>query len=115
MSNERDELALILVNTQRARYDLPPRETTEYCSETCWAETDAILAAGYRKPRTITTAEELDALPVGVVILDSYSDTCRKNQYGSWQSFDEPDETYSTRSIEGCLPATVLYEPEAQP
>ena len=30
--------------------------------------TDAILAAGYRKPRKITTVEELDALPVGSVV-----------------------------------------------
>lgn len=29
---------------------------------------DAILAAGYRKPRTITTLEELDALEVGAVV-----------------------------------------------
>ena len=29
---------------------------------------DAILAAGYRKPRTITTAEELDALDNGALI-----------------------------------------------
>jgi len=45
----RDELALILVNAQRARYSLPPRTTTAYCSESCWAEADAILAAGYVK------------------------------------------------------------------
>lgn len=31
---------------------------------------DAILAAGYRKPRTITTAAELDALGFEAVILD---------------------------------------------
>lgn len=29
----------------------------------------AILATGYRKPRTVTTTEELDALPEGSVIL----------------------------------------------
>jgi len=31
---------------------------------------DAIVAAGYRKPRTITTREELDALPFEAVIRD---------------------------------------------
>jgi hypothetical protein len=31
---------------------------------------DAILAGGYRKPRTITTAEELDALRFGSVVVD---------------------------------------------
>ena len=29
---------------------------------------DALLAAGYSKPRTITTVEELDALPENTVI-----------------------------------------------
>ena len=33
---------------------------------------EAILAAGYRKPRTITTVEELDALPYESVIVDAY-------------------------------------------
>lgn len=36
--------------------------------------TDVILAAGYRKPRTVTTVEELDALPVGSVVLDGRND-----------------------------------------
>ncbi len=40
---------------------------------------DAILAAGYRKPRTINTVEELDALPVGSVVL------CRGR---SWQRYE---------------------------
>lgn len=30
---------------------------------------DDILAAGYRKRRTVTTVEELDALPVGTVVI----------------------------------------------
>lgn len=33
---------------------------------------DAILAAGYRKPRTIETVAELNALPFESVITDSY-------------------------------------------
>lgn len=31
---------------------------------------DALLAAGYRRPRTITTTQELDALPFESVIRD---------------------------------------------
>ena len=29
---------------------------------------DAIITAGYRKPRPVTTVEELDALPVGSIV-----------------------------------------------
>jgi hypothetical protein len=73
---------------------------------------DAILAAGYRKPRAITTAEELDALAIRSVILDCDLDICRKNRYGRWESFDEPDQTWSSTGLAGCLPATVLHEPD---
>jgi hypothetical protein len=106
----RDELALILVNTQRARYDLPPRETTDHCSETCWAEVDAIRAAGYRKPRIINSAKELDALPFETVIRDG--DECVLERWGDMEesgwvtvmvtSFVPRDQI--------TLPATVLYE-----
>jgi hypothetical protein len=116
MSNERDELALILVNTQRARYDLPPRETTDHCSETCWAEVVAILAAGYRKPKVVTTAEELDALPVGSVVLHN------GRAFQHYQAYPAPFDEYqkwkcgdggfvrSTKDGSSILPATILHE-----
>jgi hypothetical protein len=70
---------------------------------------------GYRKPRTITTAEELDALPQDAVVRDA--DRC---------VFDRDhiiDESHPLRwhpagvavdvgSEFIALPATVLYEPE---
>ena len=45
---------------------------------------DAILAAGYSKPRTITTAEELDALPVGSVVLSGGKIPRIKSEDGHW-------------------------------
>ena len=72
---------------------------------------------GYRKARTITTAEELDALPVGSAVGDSagflyerYADD-EDPKFNYW--FIPGDRRpYSTRRI--ALPATVLHEPEAQ-
>jgi hypothetical protein len=45
---------------------------------------DGLLALGYRKAAVVTTAEELDALPVGSVVLDY--------QGRSWQKY-EPRQT----------------------
>jgi hypothetical protein len=120
-TTERDELALILVNTQRSRYGLPPRETTEHCSESCWAETDAILAAGYRKPRTVTAVEELDALPVGAVIRTAAHPGNEPRiavKDGFWKT---ESEWFVADGSEWCLdsselddlPATVLFEGHA--
>jgi len=44
-----------------------------------------ILAAGYSKPRTVTTSEELDALNEGAVVLDSDEWVLRKNRL-SWRA-----------------------------
>ena len=64
---------------------------------------DLILAAGYRKPRTITTVEELEALAAYAVICyhdpsdgASYPITARDARLG-WDEW---------------LPATVLWTPE---
>jgi len=68
---------------------------------------DAILAAGYSKPRTITTVEELDALPEGSVV--------RSGEGAVWES--DSGVWYETASrllhvvSDIALPATVLYAP----
>jgi hypothetical protein len=75
---------------------------------------DAILAAGYSKPRTITTVEDLDALPVGTVVL---SDAYRRH-VGDWQvafqRWDDGDWHRGGRAAhtlpDYIIPATVLYE-----
>lgn len=69
---------------------------------------DAILAAGYRKPRTITTAEELDALPEWSVV--------RSEQGTPWEKcagfWAETLGTGKHPASHIALPATVLWEPK---
>ena len=68
---------------------------------------DMILKAGWRPPaRKIETAEELKALAEGSIVRDSCGITLTKD-YESWYTtrVDDPDEVE--------LPATVLWEPEA--
>jgi hypothetical protein len=68
---------------------------------------ERILAAGYSKPRTITTVEELDALVAGTIIRDPLP--CIKWGSGEWGTFSG-DSVESSRID---LPATVIYSPEA--
>jgi hypothetical protein len=69
-----------------------------------------ILAAGYRKPRTITTAEELDALPVGSVILDPIGLSLHKNAFTGWCASNGAKEITADMLAHESLPATVLHE-----
>jgi len=74
-----------------------------------------LLAAGYRKPRTITTVEELDALPGESVIRDASGipyelDYTLGNPADKWWVATGMIERLENRHIE--LPATVLYAPE---
>ena len=69
----------------------------------------AFLAAGYTKPRTISTVEELDALPVGAIVQDAYAVGCQRTNkwlHHEWERIGHanPHGPY--------LPATVLYEPQ---
>lgn len=76
---------------------------------------DAVLAAGYTKPRTITTPEELEALPHGSVVMDVNGDVARKLAYG-WHVLvtESAFDAWLYGPAEGVdLPATVLYEPTA--
>ena len=74
---------------------------------------EGILAAGYRKPQQVTTAEELDALPVGSVVL---SDPYRHHSHGypvAFQRWDTGNWHRGGRSSDThpdyILPATVLH------
>lgn len=49
-----------------------------------------LRAAGYTEPRTITTAEDMDALPVGSVVLDLEGHAWGKRTEG-WVLFDGSD------------------------
>jgi len=71
---------------------------------------DAILAAGYRKPRTITDRAEVEALPDGSVVADSAGDVSEKRG-GLWCSYETAPMTDARLSK--YLPATVLWEDES--
>lgn len=68
---------------------------------------DAVLAAGYRKPRTITTREEVYALAEGSVVLDSAGDVSQLRG-GFWCSYEATEMT--PQRLAKYIPAQVLYE-----
>ncbi|BCT75629.1 hypothetical protein SCMU_14710 [Sinomonas cyclohexanicum] len=123
MSTERDELAAELWKHHYEHFTMAHdgRESS-YCQ--CGApvypnkslvQHQAEVAIAHRKPRTVTTAAELDALPVRSVVLDAGQDV--------WQCYvrrERPDGTLRTywecgEDVEGSddftFPATVLHEP----
>lgn len=75
-----------------------------------------ILTAGYRKPRTITTVEELDALREGAVIVDRDGDAWQFLR-GRWTCTDRSFNTVNQPSSSLAMvlaPLTLLREPEAE-
>ena len=89
----RDQLAKLIVN--RDEFD----------------GADAIIAAGWRPPaRTVTTVEELDALPKGSVVRGAG----RAALYEKWgdDTWAEPGYEYTFSGCGIYPPVTVIYEPE---
>jgi len=70
----------------------------------------AILAAGYRKPRTITTAEELDALPFEAVIRDADGHVLERWGHSEENLWVTVMVNAFIRRDQIALPATVLHE-----
>lgn len=101
MSTERDELIDIIDNRWHG-YGYSPEGSA-----------DAILASGYRKPRTITTVEELNALPVRSVIRGNWlAEKWAEPEGECWHIAGKALSWFTEQlaSYNG-LPATVLYEP----
>lgn len=102
-TNERDELAELAETIRTGSLG-----TSEIA--------DALLTAGYRKPRTITTAEELDALPGESVIRDAGGMVFEKDfiigDPSDWW-WIEPDREGRQTNSAIALPATVLHTPGA--
>lgn len=105
--NERDELAKLI-------FDVPSEDPA--CIPSPRATADAILAAGYRKPYTITTADELDALPPGTVMIQEgvrpkFAGSCVV-AYGDGLVSDRFGIHYSAETLEELGPLIVIYTPE---
>jgi hypothetical protein len=73
---ERDELAEIIRDAQWADGNKFYRSDGQIA--------EAILAAGYRKPRTVTTVEELDALPNGTIVSLPSGFPCHRRPDDNW-------------------------------
>jgi len=84
--------------------------TTLILGKTAPRAADAILAAGYSKPRTITTRTELEALPDESVILDRDGDVFQRRG-GDWCSYETRPAV--DQQVAKWLPAAVLYEPKS--
>lgn len=111
---QRDDLAELILDV--GEY-IPGSHADDYISPTRAA--DAILAAGYCKPRTITAVEELDALPEGSRVWGSShrlptvpgtGSPYVKHEGGDWWDYGND---YSVPAYDIMLPAVVVWEPEA--
>jgi len=84
------------------------------------AATDAVLAAGYRRPRTVTTAAEMDALRFFAVVLDAYGTpyVCERHATDGSRNEWRPAGMNHLDQSEDILfhgDATVVYEGEPEP
>ncbi|WP_371053669.1 hypothetical protein [Rhodococcus gordoniae] len=118
--NDRDELESVLVNvlSNAMNYPDPVVMLGKDTGPLREKVVDAILAAGYRKPYTITTADELDALPPGTVMIQEgvrpkFAGSCVV-AYGDGLVSDRFGIHYSAEALEELGPLTVIYTPEAQ-
>jgi hypothetical protein len=99
---EVDELATVL--KPAGAYDFWPQKAAEFA-----------LAAGYRKPHTITTAEELDALGQSATILDAADHvwTNDGDTLDQWGSVTTPESYGGPKWVGSAdieLPATLIHE-----
>jgi hypothetical protein len=109
INNARRELADLLYEEGAYCGNCDYESRCGECEEVLGRYADALLAEGYRKHRTITTTEELEALPNGAVIRDAGTFVYEKIP----TAFDTPWAAGSMHRPNRCvqLPATVLYEP----
>lgn len=110
--NARDELSTVIGE----QFEHPAGPNCPVCADVVRAA-NAILAAGYSKPRTITTEEDVEALPEGsrlyspgthdFWILNDLSDHGGVKVYGTGGGY-----TYIRDFIRQQAPMTVIYTPE---
>lgn len=101
--SQRDELANLILDHFRpvdGQFRLNPGDAA-----------DAILAAGYSRPRVVETVEQLEALPEDSIVLDACGCAYRKDGSGRtvWLGFGD-EAALDWTCVD--LPATVLYVPE---
>ena len=101
MSNERHELGEF-VRDIHGNSNLSMNPARELAND--------LYNLGYRKPRTVTTAAELDELPVGSVVLDGWGTAYQKEADDDgdtyWSCFE--GIIYHFKTFHG--PVTLLHE-----
>jgi hypothetical protein len=107
MTTERDELQKVIFGYFGPTYAINAYRTPEQQDREL---VEAILAAGYRKRRTIHATVSTDVLPFGAVIRTPQGYAMEKLSDGWYRA--GVDYAYTPNSK--WFPATVLYEPEAQ-
>ena len=98
----RDQLAQIIYDTLNGQYgDFTMPDDAA----------DKIIRAGWRPPaRTVTTVEQLDALPVGSIVRDDERAALDEKWDDNLWAEVGYEYTFSSSSIH--TPATVLWEPD---
>ena len=76
-----------------------------------WSMADVIMGRSFRKPHTITTVEELEASPIGLIVRDGDREPWERTDNG-WNCWVYGGQSFASRDL--VLPATVLYEPESE-
>ncbi|NWL34473.1 hypothetical protein [Paenarthrobacter nitroguajacolicus] len=71
---------------------------------------DGLCADGYRKPRTVATIEDLDALPFEAVIRDAEGHALERWGDAEHVQWSTPGCKWFVPATEIALPVTVLYE-----
>jgi hypothetical protein len=104
--NARDELVGIVQGTKHMRA-LHLEVPAAVLVDVGFGIADAVLAAGYRAQRTITTVEELEALPDGSAVLDRYGDVSTKHAHW-WHGYETSPLLSSKVAKFG--PLTVIHE-----
>lgn len=105
-NEQRDEWARIIVGEL---YPGPQDDPMTWPAQV-WRLADAIVER--IKPRTITTVEELDALPNGSAILDISGDVAQR--LCAWWHFPETSPMGSSKVLKYSSTVTVIHEPEAE-
>lgn len=75
-----------------------------------WADHLAPIIADATAPKVITTAEVLDALPIGAVIRDGEGEVFEQWATGDWQAVGSLDTGESRLPSEAVFPVTVLWQ-----
>jgi len=70
-----------------------------------------LRVAGWVKPRTITTVEELDALPAGVLLKDAARMLWQLTMEGQWRVSGGASQWLSMEPVDMEFPAVALHEP----